>query len=171
MKPSAPGSASARPARPDWLRVRDMTLDDIPAVDAIEKVLYPFPWSPGNFRDSIASGYRCMIFIAPDATIGAYAIAMLALDECHLLNISVRSDLQHQGRGADVLHRMAQLAQADGAASMLLEVRPTNTVAARLYAAAGFVSVGRRKGYYPDHGGGREDAIVMWCALPLPSDR
>jgi ribosomal-protein-alanine N-acetyltransferase len=49
---------------------------------------------------------------------------------------------------------------------MLLEVRPSNTGAIALYQAAGFAEIGRRKGYYPAHGGKREDALVLRRAWP-----
>jgi ribosomal protein S18 acetylase RimI-like enzyme len=44
---------------------------------------------------------------------------------------------------------------------MLLEVRPSNTSALRLYERMGFLRVGLRRRYYPAQGGTREDAIVM----------
>jgi [ribosomal protein S18]-alanine N-acetyltransferase len=47
---------------------------------------------------------------------------------------------------------------------MLLEVRPTNEAALRLYQRYGFERIGVRRGYYPAHGG-REDAIVMRISL------
>ncbi|MDC6131644.1 ribosomal-protein-alanine N-acetyltransferase, partial [Burkholderia gladioli] len=48
---------------------------------------------------------------------------------------------------------------------MLLEVRPSNPRAIRLYERFGFEVVGRRKNYYPAKHRTREDAIVM--RLPL----
>ena len=47
------------------------------------------------------------------------------------------------------------------ARAMLLEVRPSNTVGRALYDSCGFVQIGVRKGYYPDTGGRREDALVL----------
>jgi ribosomal-protein-alanine N-acetyltransferase len=41
-----------------------------------------------------------------------------------------------------------------------LEVRPSNTAAARLYHSLGFEQVGIRRGYYQATGG-REDAAVL----------
>jgi ribosomal-protein-alanine N-acetyltransferase len=47
---------------------------------------------------------------------------------------------------------------------MLLEVRPSNEAAIRLYQRYGFERIGVRRGYYPTEGG-REDAIVMRISL------
>ena len=44
---------------------------------------------------------------------------------------------------------------------MFLEVRPSNPRAIALYERSGFNEIGRRPRYYPDHHGGREDAIVI----------
>ena len=46
-------------------------------------------------------------------------------------------------------------------ASVLLEVRPSNTRALAIYERYGFKQIGRRKGYYPAANQLREDAIVM----------
>ncbi len=43
---------------------------------------------------------------------------------------------------------------------MFLEVRPSNTVAIRLYQSRGFAQIGVRRGYYQAVGG-REDAVVL----------
>jgi len=45
-----------------------------------------------------------------------------------------------------------------------LEVRPSNTIAARLYHSLGFEQVGVRRGYYQATDG-REDAAVLRRAL------
>jgi ribosomal protein S18 acetylase RimI-like enzyme len=59
---------------------------------------------------------------------------------------------------------MAETARDHGARTMLLEVRPSNAAAVRLYRRYGFDQIGVRRGYYPAQGG-REDAIVMRVAL------
>ncbi len=47
---------------------------------------------------------------------------------------------------------------------MLLEVRPSNASAVRMYERYGFQKIGVRRGYYPAQSG-REDALVMRVAL------
>lgn len=48
---------------------------------------------------------------------------------------------------------------------MLLEVRPSNTRAEKIYLRYGFARIGVRKGYYPAPNNQREDAIVMKLEL------
>ena len=90
---------------------------------------------------------------------------MLAVDEAHLLNISVRRDLHGHGVGRLQLDKVVALAKEHGMTSILLEVRPSNQRAFAVYERYGFLRIGNRKGYYPAADGAREDAIVM--RLPL----
>ncbi len=95
-----------------------------------------------------------------DALAG-YFLIMLALDEAHLLNITVRRDLQGQGLGRMLLDKVAAIAREKGMRSVLLEVRPSNVHALAMYERYGFSRIGQRKGYYPAAHNTREDAIVM----------
>ena len=89
---------------------------------------------------------------------------MFAIDEAHLLNLSVAREVQRGGLGWRTLEWMAEVARGHGARTMLLEVRPSNPAAIRLYERYGFQHIGVRRGYYPAHNG-REDAVVMRITL------
>ena len=66
-----------------------MTVADLDEVVTIETDIYRFPWTRGNFLDSLNSGYSCWTMRGPDGGLMAYSIVMVALDEAHLLNLSV----------------------------------------------------------------------------------
>lgn len=154
-------SALARPA-PE--RMVPMTLDDVDEVVRVENDVYPHPWTRGNFQDSLRAGYSAWTMRGEHDELMAYAILMLALDEAHLLNLSVARAYQRRGCGWRMLEWMAERAREYGARTMLLEVRPSNPAAIRLYERYGFERIGVRRGYYPARGG-REDAIVMRITL------
>ena len=154
-------SAVVRPAEE---RFEPMLMRDLDEIVAIEREIYPFPWTRGNFRDALAAGYSAWVLRDASGAPIAYAVLMLALDEAHLLNLSVARPCQRYGFGWRMLDFMAQRARDHGARTMLLEVRPSNLPALRLYARYGFERIGVRRGYYPAHGG-REDALVMRIAL------
>lgn len=131
---------------------------------AIQDVrLYPYPWTAGNFADSMRSGYSCWTMRDGLERVG-YAVLMMVLDEAHILNISVLAERQGQGLGRRLLAHLYDVARQAGARQVFLEVRPSNTAALALYERAGFETVGRRKGYYPA-ASGREDALVMRSRL------
>jgi len=148
---------SALPA--DTLSYRPMTVADVEAVCAIEREIYAFPWTPGNFADSIVAGYVCTVLETGGALVG-YGVLSVAAGESHLLNLSIAAPWQRRGLGRALLLHHIDLARAQGACVLLLEVRPSNASARALYAALGFATVGLRRGYYPDTSG-REDALLL----------
>lgn len=137
---------------------------DLDWVVANEVILHTFPWTRGNFLDSLRAGYGAWILRLDTAPV-AYAVMLQALDEAHILNISVARSAQRSGIGGRLLRFLFEEARRGGCVHVFLEVRPSNEPALCLYRANGFEPVGRRKRYYPADGGGREDAIVMRRSL------
>ena len=130
---------------------------------AIENIAYPFPWTIGNFRDSINAGYRLKLLRERGVLIG-YAVWMPIIQEAHLLNITLAPSRQGHGLGAWMMRSIMQEMQAQGMQQILLEVRPSNHRALALYRRLGFSRIGIRKGYYPNSVTAevsREDAVVM----------
>jgi ribosomal-protein-alanine N-acetyltransferase len=138
-----------------------MRVEDLNEVQVIEESVYPHPWTPGNFLDSLYSGYETWILRDESGTLIGYFLLMPAVDEAHLLNITVHSDWHGQGVGRGLLSKVVELARNKGMRSVLLEVRPSNVRALAIYKRYGFTQIGVRKAYYPAAGGKREDAIVM----------
>ena len=149
--------------KPAMARLAPMTTEALGPVLRIENDIYEFPWTHGNFRDSLAADYSSWLYLEGDELVG-YAVVMLALDEAHLLNLSIARKAQRRGHGSNFLGEISQAACEHGAKSMLLEVRPSNLAGRQLYAAAGFRQQGLRRAYYPARGG-REDALVLSRAL------
>jgi ribosomal-protein-alanine N-acetyltransferase len=142
---------------------RALRIEDLDRVCEIEQRIYPFPWSRGNFADSLIARYHCTAMEC-DSTLVGYAILTAAAGEAHLLNLSIDAPWQGHGHGRALLLNQIDLARRQGARLLLLEVRPSNTVARALYRDIGFEQITVRRGYYPDHNG-REDALLL--ALPL----
>ncbi len=137
----------------------EMMPADIDAVVDAERSCHEFPWTPGNFKDSLDAGYDAWVAREAGRMTG-YAVMMRAPDEAHLLNITILPELQRRGRGSALLRHLFDEARRWGATRMLLEVRPGNVSGLALYRRHGFAEIGRRRGYYPAKVG-REDAIVM----------
>jgi|MGYP001810652139 [ribosomal protein S18]-alanine N-acetyltransferase len=164
-----PMNAVVKPTHePEAERFAPMLPGDLDEVLRIEAAVYPFPWTRGNFEDGLRAGYCAWtlrnLAAGRRASMVAYAVVMIVIDEAHLLNLSVAADWQRAGYGWRMLEWMAQQARDHGARSMLLEVRPSNRSAQQLYERYGFARIGVRRGYYPAHSG-REDALVMRIAL------
>ncbi|MBP0597072.1 ribosomal protein S18-alanine N-acetyltransferase [Herbaspirillum sp. LeCh32-8] len=142
-----------------------MTADDIDAVVVIENAVYSHPWTRGNFLDSLYSGYQAQTLRDESQQLLGYFLVMLAVEEAHLLNISVAAAHQHQGLGRQLLNRATDVARKHAMRTMLLEVRESNVHAIKVYKRYGFAEIGRRKNYYPAADNTREGAIVMSLAL------
>lgn len=154
-----------------------MQLSDVTEVAAIERSIYTAPWTEGNFVDSLNAGYCAWVLRAgrgerpgrgPRPPVIGYFVLMAAVDEAHLLNVSVTQPSQRQGYGLYLLREATAVARDHRASSVILEVRPSNTRALAIYRRFGFGEHGLRRRYYPasaDDQQSREDAIVM--RLPL----
>jgi [ribosomal protein S18]-alanine N-acetyltransferase len=138
-----------------------MEVDDVAQVVAIETSVFPYPWSRGNFLDSLASGYEGWVMRDANQHLLAYFVVMVALDEAHLLTIAVRQDAQGTGVGRLLMDKAVSIARGGAAEKILLEVRPSNSRALGVYQRYGFKQIGLRKAYYPAPDNGREDALVM----------
>lgn len=150
------------------LECRAITTDDLDAVMHIEGQAYEFPWTRGNFVDSLVAGYWAQALFqrgnhlsssGPD--LQAYAWAMSGVGEVHLLNLTVAPGAQGRGHARFLLNRLLEWSRSLSADDLWLEVRPSNLRAIALYDRYGFQAVGRRLAYYPASSGGREDAVVM----------
>lgn len=164
---------SVMPTRCSSLTLHPMTRQHLKSVIRIEREIYPFPWSVGNFADSVSAGYDALVVPQNDHAgeveeadpLLAYAVMMHVLDETHLLNLSVSHGNQRRGVGRQLLRQLMRRSVERGSRGMFLEVRPSNESAVALYESEGFKRVGLRRNYYPAPDRTREDAIVMRCAL------
>jgi ribosomal-protein-alanine N-acetyltransferase len=142
---------------------------DLDTLVAIESAAYPFPWSRGNFIDSLNAGYLARKRIDASGQWLGYFIAMPGVQEVHLLNLTVAPAHQGRGHARAMLDELVRESLALGAQRLWLEVRVSNQRAQELYHRYGFRDVGLRRGYYPAGALARENAIVMSLMLSAPS--
>jgi ribosomal-protein-alanine N-acetyltransferase len=162
-------SAVPHPAAAEPPLVSPMGTRDVDAVLTLEELVYPFPWTRGNFIDSLAAGYPCSVLRDPRAphALRGYFVAMHGVQEMHLLNLTVAPAWQGRGHARLMLDRLVSLCRASQARQLWLEVRQSNARARTIYADYGFTKIGMRRGYYPAPAGQREDAVVMGLAIDI----
>lgn len=135
---------------------------DLPAVMAIETSSYSMPWTESTFRGLLRRrDTDCIVATHADRPVG-YAVAWSILDQCELGNVAVGRDWRGMGIGRTLVLAVLDRAKERQVEEVFLEVRPSNLVAQRLYAALGFRLVGRRRNYYQQP---TEDALVMRLEL------
>ena len=136
-----------------------MTRGDVERVMKVEEEIYEFTWTDKIFSDCIRVGYSCWLALQQQNIVG-HAVISVTEGESHMLNLSIARAHQRKGFGRQFIEFLIQEAQANQAQTMLLEVRPSNTVAISCYNSAGFNEIGSRKDYYPAPEG-REDALLF----------
>ena len=154
-------------------QLRPMHMNDLDTIIQIESTIYTHPWTRGNFSDSLNAGYSAWVLeeqvLQKNHEMIGYALLMMAMDEAHLLNLSVAKHQQKQGLGRYLLEHMLKIAKNHQATNLFLEVRPSNVAAIALYENMGFSEIAVRRGYYPADPEisktGREDAILMGLTL------
>ena len=144
------------------ISIEPMRRRHVKAVLAIEKQVYPKPWTPGVFAselDQMKRGQRIYVVALRGTTLLGYGGLMLLPDEAHVTNIAVDPALHRQGVGRRLMIHLAHEALRTGANALSLEVRVSNAGAQEMYRQFGFVPAGIRQRYYEN----TEDAIVMWA--------
>ncbi|MBA2360117.1 MAG: ribosomal protein S18-alanine N-acetyltransferase [Actinobacteria bacterium] len=142
--------------------LRHLTLADLAAIERIERIAYPTPWSRSMFAGEIAKHSSiCLGAIDTDAAgcLAGYLIISRYADAWHVMNVAVEEEYRRRGIATLLLNRLFELTSADDRRGYTLEVRVSNEQAIKLYERLGFVSRGIRRGYYTDN---REDALIMW---------
>jgi ribosomal-protein-alanine N-acetyltransferase len=142
----------------DAVEVRSLHYPDLPQVIAIERRVFPTPWSLAMFVLEMSKQTGICLAAVSGKRLVAYLICSRYDTVWHVMNIAV--DLPHQRRGlASRLLAELYARVDDEDARFTLEVRRSNSVAIHLYEREGFRAAGTRKRYYQDNG---EDALVMW---------
>ena len=147
-----------------------MTIASLDGVLELELEVYQFPWTRGNFVDSLVAGYAAWTLNHVDGDLVGYCVAMAGVEEMHLLNITIAPHARRRGHARRLLAELVQLCRLRQAGRLWLEVRESNGDARETYRRLGFAPVGRRKDYYPALAGRREDAIVMSLAVAETRD-
>ncbi|MCU0618985.1 MAG: ribosomal protein S18-alanine N-acetyltransferase [Gemmatimonadaceae bacterium] len=141
------------------VRLRPAVPADVPAILAIEHVVFSDPWGAPSFESEFDDPYGWfMVAEAPGGILVGYAMCRFISGEGEVMNIAVAPAWRGRGLGAQLLDAGLAAAVVAECEAMWLEVRVSNTAARRLYDSRGFELVGKRRGYYRHP---VEDALVL----------
>ena len=136
------------------------TTADLDAVVELEEASFNNPTTRDWYERELERPEVCFIYIlrTPDVPVAAFCAFWLVVDQVHINNLAVRPEMRRRGLGSRLLDAVMKEAGKLGAASLMLEVRESNTAARRLYDHAGFNVHSVRKSYYTNP---VEDALVL----------
>jgi [ribosomal protein S18]-alanine N-acetyltransferase len=154
------------------IAIRPLVYPDLPEVLAIERRVFPTPWSLAMFVLELSKQTGICLAACerkpqdgvgpvPDTGaehLAAYLICSRYDTVWHVMNVAVDLRCQRMGIASQLLAELYARVGDDGA-RFTLEVRRSNAVAIHLYEREGFRAAGIRRRYYQDNG---EDALIMW---------
>lgn len=129
--------------------IRSATLDDVPAILAMEKkTTGAAHWTFDQYIKLVASG---IVLLAEETgQLRGFLCAHPVAGDWEIENIAVAADFLRRGIAGELMHELIRRAQRQSASAILLEVRESNLPARSLYNKNGFDEVGRRQAYYRD---------------------
>lgn len=140
------------------LVIRKMKEMDIAAVAALEKEIFPDPWSERALTDSYEQKQTLLLVAYEDRRLIGYLIMYYALEDGEIARIAVIPEKRRQGVGARLLFELENLCQLNGITRLLLDVRENNAPAISFYTNYGFRQDGIRRRFYSDP---VENAVLM----------
>jgi len=122
-------------------------------------------WSSDAFLEMLkAPGTAALIAGMGERPLGMVVFREV-MDEAEIITIGVLPQWRGRGVGKRLLAAALAGMAMNGARRVFLEVAEDNAAAIALYESAGFVFIGRRKGYYARSGGKAVDALMMTHAF------
>jgi ribosomal-protein-alanine N-acetyltransferase len=133
---------------------------DLDAVEEIERLSFPAPWSRQAFTDELARPWARLEILrhARTSRVVAFSNYWIVADELQILNVAVHPGERRRGHAVRFMRHIVEEARRARVRVLSLEVRVSNQAAVALYRKLGFREVGVRPRYYADSG---EDALLM----------
>jgi ribosomal-protein-alanine N-acetyltransferase len=136
-----------------------MVLDDLPAIQAIERAAFSAPWPTNAYRTELETNKLAhYLVVRVGEEIAGFAGLWLMVDEAHVTTFAIAPAWRRNHLAERLLVALLDVALDRRATEATLEVRLSNLPARRLYEKFGFRPVGLRPRYYTDN---NEDALIM----------
>jgi ribosomal-protein-alanine N-acetyltransferase len=137
------------------LHIRRAVEADVATMVAIERASFSDPWTAVAIASTLRYDHM-RVLVAEERGLGGdgagrplgYVVAMVAGTEAEIADLAVSPDARRRGVGRALIDRLLGDLEAEGVASVFLEVRESNHAARTLYASRQFHGVGRRRRYY-----------------------
>ena len=136
-----------------------MTIEDIPRVAELEKLIFTDPWSEKVYRETFAlSGVEYVVATDDEMIVGAAGVRNI-VGTGEITNVMLLPEYRNRGVGRKMMEELILRGRNLGATDLTLEVRAGNAAAQRLYESLGFKCEGVRPGFYRNPS---EDAKIYW---------
>jgi ribosomal-protein-alanine N-acetyltransferase len=140
------------------IEITRMAESDLDEVHQIETKVFSDPWSKQAFLSDLKNDFAIPLVARFENKVAGYTCLYSAADEIQIGNLAVSPDFRQRGIGTRLVEHIISLATENHKRLLVLEVRPSNEAACKLYAKFGFRVAGKRKYYYHKP---TEDALIM----------
>ena len=139
--------------------------DDLDSVMTVMTAAFPDRYGEAWTRSQCAgilsmSGVKLVLAEDEEGRVVGFSLYRTVADDAELLLLAVDPRSQGQGIGRQLLFHFISDSKNSGARRIHLEVRDDNS-AIRVYTAAGFEQVNRRRNYYRGRDGATFDALTF----------
>ncbi|VAV86787.1 Ribosomal-protein-S18p-alanine acetyltransferase [hydrothermal vent metagenome] len=118
-------------------------------------------WPAGDMATLLCGPHVLAMTISQAGQVVGYILWRYAADEAEILSIGILPECRGRGMASLLISEVFDQAEKLDIREIFLEVRADNKAAIGLYHKCGFEAVGRRKDYYGNVGGSKQDALVL----------
>jgi len=140
------------------LRVVPFSLEQLDAVERLERECFSEPWSRAQLEATLTDGKTELFAALLDGELAGYAGLSFVLDEGSVTDVAVFPQSRRKGVGRALVRMLKDRSREHCLSFLTLEVRASNQAAIALYQSEGFLPVGRRRDFYRSP---TEDAVLM----------
>ena len=140
------------------MKVRNVTIIDLPQIVAIDWDSFDEPWSYGTFLAELDNTDSYFELVDIGFVVVGYSLLRHIGDDAEILRIAVDRSQRKNGIADALMTSQINYAKSKSVKSIFLEVRKSNFAAIALYKKHGFEVFNIRKNYYTMPS---EDALIM----------
>jgi len=107
-------------------------------------------WSAAGLEEALQHYGKYFLVAGKGDDLTGFVLGRRIGEEGEILNLAVKASTRHQGLGKALVHRLLEIFEEEGVATVFLEVRESNRAAISFYGELGFAHVGARPSYYRD---------------------
>ncbi len=140
------------------LLIRPMTKEDIPAVDAIARLVFPDPWPLESYTSELANELAYFYILTYADVVIGYCHFWITFDSASIVQFAIHPALQGKKLGTLLMeHFLDRIDTVEEVKTVTLEVRTKNEPAINLYLSHGFHIITTKRGFYTNG----DDAYYM----------
>lgn len=144
------------------IHIIPMSEGEIAGIAELEKECFAEPWSAPSLKEELSNENARFFAAVQGGEVVGYIGCILVCGEGSITNVAVKKSARRTGVASCLLEALISALKKEGAESIFLEVRLSNTPAQKLYEKFNFCVCGERRDFYRNP---TENAYIMKLLL------